>query len=69
MDDFQKELQGLDVSNFQAGPMIPVNTQDQYYDYTRQCGGGGGGGRCGGSGGGGQCGGGFFHCARCARSS
>ncbi|MED0766130.1 heterocycloanthracin/sonorensin family bacteriocin [Aneurinibacillus thermoaerophilus] len=56
MDDFQKELQGLNVGDFQAGPMIPVSTQDQYYDYTRQC------GRCGGGFGGGFCsgfGGGF----------
>jgi heterocycloanthracin/sonorensin family bacteriocin len=38
MDDFKKELQGLNVDGFQADDMIPVSTQGQYYDAARQCG-------------------------------
>jgi heterocycloanthracin/sonorensin family bacteriocin len=39
MDDFQKQLQELNVANFEAGQMIPHDAQSQYnMDQARQCG-------------------------------
>lgn len=72
MNQFQQELQSLNLNDYQTGNVVywdPQQSQYPYYyiqDDARRCGGCGGcGGRCGGCGG--RCGGcaGCFGCFNC----
>lgn len=75
MNQFQQELQSLNLNDFQTGNVVYWDRQQNQYPYyyiqgdVRRCGGCGGcGGRCGGCGG--RCGGcvgcaGCFGCFNC----
>jgi heterocycloanthracin/sonorensin family bacteriocin len=66
MNNFQNELQMLNIGDFQATEAVPWDLNQYYIDQTRRCG-CGGGFRCGGCGGGFRCGGcgGCFRCGGC----
>ncbi|PLR82435.1 heterocycloanthracin/sonorensin family bacteriocin [Bacillus canaveralius] len=48
MNDFQSQLQMLNIGDFQANEAVPWDQNQYYIDQSRQCGGGFGGcfGRC-----------------------
>lgn len=74
MNEFQQELQSLNLNDYHPGNVVYWDNQNQYPYYyaqedARRCGGCGGrcggfGGRCGGCGGFGGCGG-CFSCFSC----
>ncbi|MED3683750.1 heterocycloanthracin/sonorensin family bacteriocin [Bacillus thuringiensis] len=70
MNQFQQELQSLNLNDYQTGNVVYWDQQQSQYPYyyiqddTRRCGGCGGcGGRCGGCGG--RCGGCAGRCGGC----
>ncbi|PGK67153.1 heterocycloanthracin/sonorensin family bacteriocin [Bacillus thuringiensis] len=74
MNQFQQELQSLNLNDYQTGNVVYWDQQQSQYPYyyiqddARRCGGCGGcGGRCGGCGGGcgGRCGGCAGRCGGC----
>ncbi|PHF96627.1 heterocycloanthracin/sonorensin family bacteriocin [Bacillus wiedmannii] len=73
MNQFQQELQSLNLNDYQTGNVVYWDQQQNQYPYyyiqddARRCGGCGGcGGRCGGCGGcGGRCGGCAGRCGGC----
>ncbi|PGC32610.1 heterocycloanthracin/sonorensin family bacteriocin [Bacillus pseudomycoides] len=73
MNEFQQELQSLNLNDYHPGNVVYWDNQNQYPYYyaqedARRCGGCGrcgGFGRCFGCGGCGGCGGGCFSCFSC----